>query len=194
MSNTETVADDQDTGAQPAVDDKGAQGQSLDETLNAIDGEFDKDTKGSRTEPDQDNVKLADLQSKVDQMSTQMTDSDINKAVDVIAESIDKEVPKPALKGMLSNMAVDDPRITKAFENRYNDPKAWQKVLGAATKTIAKEFANLPDKQLNDDRDAVSNAVRGASNTTSKDETPNLDKLSDPEFETYKRTGELPGQ
>lgn len=186
MENEETVVEDQVTEPQAAETDAGAQEPSIDDVLSEFDKEFSNDKK----EPEQvDTDRLAQLEERLNFMENQSTNSDINSAVESISKEIDANVPKRALRGMLNDMAIEDPRLANAFANRYQDPKGWNKVLKAAAKSIQKEFSGLPDKQLTDDRAAVTAAVRGASKTTVEDEAPNFVGWSDSRFEHWKRTG-----
>lgn len=184
----EAVVNDQESASQTTDGDLGAPEKTLDDVLSEIDKEFDKDLQVPETQKDEDNSELTELRSTVDHLMSQTTNQDIDKAVEEISSSIEANVPKSALRGMLNDMAVTDPRLRKAFENRHSDSATWNKVLKAASKKIQKEFSGLPDKGLTDDRDAVSAAIQGASKTIVDDEAPNFKKMTDAEFEEYKLT------
>jgi hypothetical protein len=181
--NEEAVVEDQEVEAQPTTNDEGAQENSLDNVLSEIDKEFEQ--VNQRHESDSETNDVQELRDRLSYLENQSTNTDINKAVQSISESIDKTVPQRAIRGMLNDMAVEDPRLARAFSNRYSDPKGWDRALKAASKEIRKELSDLPDKELNDDRKAVTNAIRGASKS-SEDEAPNFTKMSDVEFQEWK--------
>lgn len=185
----DAVVNDQDSASQTTDGDLGAPEKTLDDVLSEIDKEFDKDLQAPDEKQDtEDNTELTDLKNTVDHLMSQTTNQDIDRAVEEISSSIEANVPKRAIRGMLNDMAVTDPRLRKAFDNRHSDAATWNKVLKAASKSIQKEFAGLPDKSLTDDRDAVSAAIQGASKTIVDDEAPNFSKMTDAEFEEYKLT------
>ena len=185
----ETVAKDTDTASKTTVEDQGAPEKDLDTLLSEIDKEFDQGTKASETKSTTAPDDVAQLKQTVSYLLEQTTRGDIESAVESVSKTLGDElkVPRRAIRAMLNDMAIEDPRIRKAFDNRHKDTVGWNKVLKAAAKSIRNEFSGLPDKQLTDDREAVAATIRGASKTTSQDDAPNLNAMSDQEYETWKR-------
>lgn len=183
---TQAVVDDQGTESMTAESDVNAQEPSIDDILSEIDKEFESGTKTpERKVASSGGDDIAELKNTVDFLITRESTTDINKAVEKISGEIDVKIPQKAIKGMLFDMANEDKRISDAFDNRYNDPKTWDKVLKAVSKEIGKEFKGLPDQKLSNDRELVTAAVRGASKTTVEDEAPDFSKMSDAEFQNW---------
>lgn len=182
----QTVADKSNEASKTTSDDSSAQ-DDLDKVLNEIDQDFDKDTKVPEKEADTKKDDISDLRSTVDYLTSQVESNDIEKAVESISGALDVQVSKRVIKAYLNDMAIDDPRVRKAFANRYKEPATWARVLKGATKAIRDEFSNLPDKQLTEDREALAATVRGSSRTSSEDEPPNFSRMSDREFDEWKR-------
>jgi len=185
------VAGEVESESKTTVETKGAQ-DNLDELLSAFDQEFTKaipEQKAAQQPVANDDV--SQLRSQVDYLVTQMTSGDIEKAVDSLAHEMgeDVSIPKRAIKGMLNDMAIEDLRLRRAFENRHNDPTSWKKVLKGAANAIRKEFSNIPDKKVNEDRSAIAAAVRGASKTKVDDEAPDFRGWSDQRFNHWKMYG-----
>lgn len=189
MSTEKAVADEPKVESQTTTEESGAQVDDLDKLLDSFNKEFDQGTKEA-PKVDAKDTTIAELTSRVDYLMNQMNSTDVDKAVDAVAKHIgeDLTIPKRAIRGILNDMAIEDPRLRKAYENRRSDPAGWNKVLKAAGKAIRNEFSGLPDKKLTDDREAVAATIRGASKTSSsEDDTPNFSKMSDSEYEEWKR-------
>lgn len=94
--------------------------------------------------------------------------TDLNKVVEEIAEAV------PALKGkdrvvqgLLGAYAQQDQRIAKVWEQRKQNPAAWNKTLNVLKKEIAKEFDFMADPQLSENVKAAK-ASRDQMATTQK--------------------------
>lgn len=185
----QTVAEKPNEAAPQTSDDSGAQ-DDLDKILSEIDQDFEKDTKVPEQKVDKEKDDIAALKGDVDSVVSHLENIDIEKAVESVSSALDVQVPKRVIKAMLNDMAIDDPRVRKAFANRYRDPQTWKKVLKGAAKNIREEFSGLPDKQLSDDREALAASVRGASKTQVEDGPPDFSAWSDRRFEHWKRTGQ----
>ena len=191
MENEETVVETTQEASQTTSEVKDAQVPDLDSILSEFDKEFDKSFKGQVT-PDPEQNEVSELRKTVELLVHQTSSGDIDKSVDFISSQMGSEatVPKKVIKAMLNSMAVDDPRLRNAFDQRHADPARWNKVLKSAAKSIQKEFSGLPDRKLTEDRDAVAAVVRGASKQTkTEDEAPSFKGWSDNRFNNWKMTG-----
>lgn len=183
-----TVAVDSEVAPPETTTGQGAPDE-LDAILSSVGEEFDKETKPPVSEPKKTD-EVAELRSRVEYLVSQSENGDIDKAVDSVSKTLEVQVPRKAIKGYLNEMAIEDPRIQKAFQNRHKDPVAWNKVLKAASKRINDDFKGLPDKALTDDREALAATIRGASKTsTVEDEAPNFSGWSDNRFNHWKMYG-----
>lgn len=187
MNDSKTVADEDKAASKTTVEDSGAQVDDLDKLLDSFGKEFEQGTKVPEVDPK--TVEIGELKKTVDYLLNQTNSGEIEKAVDAVAKHLgeDSNLPKRAIRAMLNDMAIEDPRLRKAYDNRRNDPAGWNKVLKAAAKSIQSEFSGLPDKKLTDDREIVAATIRGASKTSVEDEAPNFSKMSDSEYEEWKR-------
>ncbi len=184
MSDKDVVADNTQVDPQDTTDDTGAQTDDLDTLLNEIDSDFDK---GTQVAPETD--KDPELSAKVDYLLKQQENTAIAEAVSSVQgglKELEVSAPDEAIEGMLNQMAIKDPRFMKAFQERDQNPGQWNKVLGAATKSIGKKFGDMVDKSLTDDRDSVANAIRGSSTTSEEDAPKNYNSMSDSDFEAEK--------
>lgn len=184
-----TVADVTDAGAQPAADVQGAP-EDLDTLLAKFDQEFDQGKKVA-TEPKTVD-KTAVLEESVNQLQKQLSNADFEKAIDMVSTELgDLKLPRAAIKGTLNGYANENPALVKAFENRYNDPTGWNKVMKATAKKMSKDFEGLVvDKTLTEDRSAIAAVVRGASKTAAPEgEAPNFSGWSDNRFNHWKLYG-----
>lgn len=184
-TDKDVVADDTKLDPKDTSLDSGAQtDDDLDVLLSEIDKDFVKDT-----EADPESKEDTELSNKVDHLLKKDEDAAIAGAVTSVQNDLrdlDVSAPDDAIEGMLNQMAGKDTRFKKAFQNRDESPEDWGRVLGAASKTIAKKFGDQVDKNLTDDRAAVENAIKGSSTTNEEDTSKNYKGMSDSDFEKEK--------
>ena len=161
----QTVA--QDDPETPAGEDIGAQDE-----LDTLLAQYDEGQEP--TEPPAEKPSEPVVDKRVDALLARERDNDINNAIDTIMDEVsDVQIPKSMVKGYLFAKESEDPRIGKAFDNRFSDPAGWNRILKGIAQEAKKEFKDLPDKAMTNDRNAVEAAVRGASST--KAEAPEVD-------------------
>lgn len=124
-----------------------------------------------------------------------ITRQDINKAIGVVRGSLDPDKYDDALvEGYLNALATKDPRLAAAWQNRHNQPQAFQKILAAVGREFQKKHGTMPDRQATEDREAVTAAVRGASTKAPEGKAPDFSRMSTSEFREahYKEYGYYP--
>ena len=185
MNNPEQTVVADDTGK----DTPAETGDALDSLLN----EYEEATQPKQAEPQQqsETKELLDyFKGQREADYAKQIDDDLKSAVDTVKEALGELPVKPsdrALRGILNEMAVEDPRLKNAFEKRHENPQAWGKVLKSAAKAIQEDFSYDPN--LTEDREAVAAAVKSASTATEADDQythESLSKKSDTEFEIWK--------
>lgn len=84
-----------------------------------------------------------------------------------------------------------DPRIARAWSNRFNDPSTFKAVFTALGEEARSILSNVPDKGATEDRDAVTAAVRSANTRAADpDDSPSardIASMNDAEFFAFKR-------
>jgi len=193
------VASEQDLARQEHSEDSGAQDdESLDSILDSIDQEYDQDTKPPKQQQDKDDPRVRQLEATVTELTERQLRNDIDHAVSTIAENLTVKPSNRVISGLLNEMAKEDPRIVRAFENRQNDPTTWNRLLKGVAKDIDKEFQSDVDTDVSENREALSRAVQGKS-TAKNDEDDEAKRFNrfatqatDHEIAEFKRTGRIP--
>ena len=167
--------------AVPATQDEGAS-DDLETLLN----EFQEETKPA---PKTDKVEEAVnwINEERARKAQEEVKSDIESAVKTIGDTLDLDVKPTArvIRGLLRDIAEDDPAIQKAFDHRYANPQAWASAQKRAARLIKEELSI--DQQTTSDRNAITSAVKSASTKQpTPEKAPNLSKMSDREFQQYK--------
>ena len=86
------------------------------------------------------------------------------------------------IESWIDGQAKDDRRLAKAWVDRAQNPKQFQKIVGELGRRFTKKFSSFPDKQATEDKDAVAAAVQGASTKAPEDKPTNYVGMSDAEF------------
>lgn len=190
MAENEVVADE--PGAAPAetVEEESAQTDetSLDELLDNFNSEFDEDTQPPESK---DNLSDADV-AEVKEFMTEYRQEQTNKAVSTAAKTViqalgdEVNVTEDTVVDLLYGRASRDKRFLNAFIQRDAKPKEWHKVLAGVASKLKDDLGGQIDQTITNDREAVANAIRGKS-TVTEDEPPNLNAMSDAEFNQWKR-------
>lgn len=96
----------------------------------------------------------------------------------------DLDVPDFAVRGWLSEIAEQNPKINEIWNNRQNDPKAAKKLLASLKNDFLKQGSKIKgvDPQATADREAVAAAVRGTSTKAPEPAAPKYGDMSDAEF------------
>lgn len=119
-------------------------------------------------------IKFAEAEMRRTQQET--FDRDVNAAVEKIrTEDAFKGLPEKLVRRMTIAYAFDNKGFDEAFQNRSDDPAAWDRALKQAASDLAEEVADLkreePDTSR-DDIEAATAAVRDVVEPSSEDEGP----------------------
>ena len=162
----QTVIDPNAQG-QPAAAEGDAQVDDLDSLLS----EFDSQTSQPTPEPQQSSSEVKELinymqQEKKEKEAARLNE-DLNATFTQVGEMLaDKGLPDYLVRGAVYEKAESDPRFRDAFENRGNNPQAWNRVVKALGAQVKRDLEAQPDPQLTADSNALAAAVRGSSQTT----------------------------
>lgn len=130
------------------------------------------DTAASQDKPEQKaeeplKDEIAWLKQERERTQAQRTREALDAAVSEIKG--DLEIDSELVEGWLDVQARKDPRLNKAWQNRHNDEAGYKRVLGALSKQLAEKFSASVDREATDTQEAVTAAVRSASNKTQDD-------------------------
>lgn len=124
------------------------------------------------------------LEGQAKEQQRKVEEADISKAIEKIQESVPVLKGKnTVVKGILGALASEKPAIMKVWENRYQNPNAWDKTLAAITKQVAKEFDFVSDPQLTESVRAAKASRDQMATTTKRGPNDQWDGLDSVEFE-----------
>jgi hypothetical protein len=124
------------------------------------------------------------------QISYEASQRDYDAAVQAIRGDADAELFSDGLMNTwIEHEARSDMRLATAWVNRKADPQTYRRAIDKlARKFNAEVVKRAPDRQATEDREAVTQAVRGASTKAPAGQAPNYAGMSDAEFrEAHKR-------
>jgi len=176
---TQTVTETADVTDQ-VTEDVGAQDE-LDTLLAQYDEAHEEPQKPTTTEQPQSHS-----DPRVEALLARQERTDIDNAVTKLKDESGTQLPDSMIEGYLRSKAIKDGRIDKAFNDRFNNPQGWEKVLKGLANDFKKEMESLPDSTLTANRDAVEAAVRSASSTkTAPEPAPDFSKMSKSQLDKY---------
>ncbi len=118
--------------------------------------------------------------------------ADVQKMVETVKDTspVLKDQSDRVVRGMLHDLAAEDPRFAQAFMNRGTNPQAWNDLLKATAKNLEGEFQAKDRGTMERNRLAVEASLRGRQ-TNIPPEQPmtnaDLSKMSEGQFRRYKR-------
>lgn len=175
------------------VDDKEEGSASEEPTLDQLLAEMDLgQVKREDTKTD-DGLKSEDIRALAEFARNQQAVEAERQQTEAIADAVkvakgDADIPDVIVSGYLREMAVKDPRIEKAFQERGQNPSAWNNALKALGKELRNTLGDKPDQEMTEDAEAVAAAVRSASTKTREttDDVPDdIGQYSDAQFEAW---------
>lgn len=189
----QTAVEQTDETAQQVSEAADAQDEDLDQLLT----EYESGTKAeSIPEPKAtaEADRVAQLESKVQQFEQMLTAREVNAALEDMAQQVkgDLQVSDRVVRGFIRDMAAEDPRLEDIFNNRASDPASFKRLVKSLGKSFAKEWsASQVDQAATEDREAVTQAVRGSSNKAPEgDAVPDFASMNDAEArEAMKKMG-----
>ena len=181
MSDDKTVVED--TDAKVADVEKRTDDVA---DLDSLIAQFEEGTTKeavSPPEPKQPAIDPATI-DRIKRVESRLLEEDINGAVKQVFG--DMKVASRVAKGWLDQVARENPAIAKAFLNKANDPKSWDKFAKALSKEAEKDFpVSKVDENATADHEAVAQAVRGNSTKVTAEPPPDLSKMSNAELRKY---------
>ncbi len=188
MTDTQTVAGESNAETKSQAEDKGAQEPTIDDLLK----EFEASENPTEQQTQKTDLKADDIREVVgyvreerEQKSRERTDTDVAAAADIVKG--DLGISKERVIDSLYGKANRDPRFLRAFQQRHENPNAWNSVLRKMHDELASDLKPKVDENLTDDRAAVEAAVRSQSTGSTEEPLPDLGSMSDAEFNEAQR-------
>lgn len=188
----QAVVEQTDAQETPATEADDAQ------DLETILAEYQNDSgQDSREESDDQETDSPNVAAELKELRARMerrereeiqakVQEDIGKSVSRIKDSLKDNaitVSDRIVRGVLNELAQEDPRILRAFNERYKNPQGWERVEAGIAKSLVSEFGI--DKSATESVNAVKSHVRGSQPT--REDEPRWESMSDSEFERMKR-------
>lgn len=135
----------------------------------SVQGELDALINEGATQQQPDLVKKVDrVVNYIDRQEAQVHNENFRADMDAAVKAVQEVIPEEAQKfltaelieGQLYKRAEDDKAVKKAFLERHSDPAAWQEAQKTIVGDFAKQFKEAPDKEVNEDREAVMAAAK----------------------------------
>lgn len=190
MTDEQTVVEEVKDEAKPSPETTNAQDESLEDLMKEFESvqEPPKEAKGEQVSEDiSEDVRW--IRAMREQEEAKRTREAIEQTIGALKDGIDCpiEIPNAWWEGRLDVAARQDPRLTQAWLARESKPEAWKKIQAHLKKQLESELSIRRD--LTDDRDAVTAAVRSASKAPARESVAHdFDNMSDAEFRRLERS------
>jgi hypothetical protein len=190
--NTQAVVDETKGAAQPAPAETSARtDDDLDTLLNEFDAAKPAATSTAQPEPRveaaPDKVANDTVLKEAEFIRSERFKRDIGETVKEVRGDLPADLYDDQLvQAWIDSRAMSDPRLGRAWAERYENPQAFARVKTALGKEFAKKYGRFPDKQATEDRDAVTAAVRGASTRAPEGKAPDYARMTPAEFQAEK--------
>lgn len=148
----------------------GTAGQSeTDAQAQSVQGELDALIEEGKTKPQPDLTKdIKKVVSYVEQQQMEQFNERFRTDMDATVKAVQEVIPEEAKKfltadlieGQVYKRAEDDEAVKKAFLERHTNPTEWAKTQKTIVEGFAKQFTETPDKEVNEDREAVMAAAK----------------------------------
>jgi len=150
------------TDGTPASSETVAQGQSVQGELDALINEGKTQQQPDLTKKIDKVVSYveADQAEKFNQRFRTDMDATVKAVEEVLPEEARKFLTADMIEGQLYKRAEDDEAIRKAFLDRHGNPEAWSKAKDGIVKEFKERFKDIPDPNVNEDREAVMAAAK----------------------------------
>ena len=199
-----TGAADTEQQSQTADEDKGTRGEEdLDSLLSEYNGSVSP-TNGENLQSGQqpDLLKtLKDVQTRLERTEREAQEREYRESMGEAVKSLQGEdlsyLPAEMLEGFLEIKARQDQRLRHAWNDRFANPQIFNRILKGYRNQLVELIGNRVDKNVTQDREAVTASVRGASTKGSdkpKYSQKDLDGMTDREFFEKYDKGEFSSQ
>lgn len=187
--NTQAVVDETKVPAEPGAEVTSARD---DDSLESLLAEFDKgnpkQSEPAKPEPRAEaanDVKdaTAEVLAARDEIRNERFQRDMNATIKEVRGDLPSDFyDDDFMVAWLDSMAKKDARLAQAWGDRNQNPQQFARVKAALAKDFAKRYGKIPDKQVTEDREAVTAAVRGASTKAPEGKSPDYSKMTDQEL------------
>lgn len=190
IEEQQAVAESPDEPVKPESE-VGTDAREQEDDLDALLNQYDTQTQPA-PEPKPETVEGTDsdlkyIRERMDAMDKKVADSefrsDMNSAIKQVRGELSAEILDDGfVEAYIDGQARGDPRLAKAWSERHANPQQYDKVLTSMGRNLAKKFANMPDAQATEDREAVTAAVSGASKQAPEGKATEYSGMSDGEY------------
>lgn len=187
MTQAEVESNNPETPQSSGEGDNAQEGVTLEQLLNEYDtpkqeaAPAEKPAAPTQAAPD---PVTAEMQRFIERQVKKDNNQALSEAAKQLREMSETNLETDFFEGQLHVAATKDPRIGDIFNNREENPKAWNDVVQALGKDLSKRLKNTgdTDQESTESWKAVEASVRSSS--TSRGEEPPIDwsSLSDHEF------------
>jgi plasmid stabilization system protein ParE len=169
-----------DATENPIADDRSTQ-----DDMDALLREYEDAPKEAAPQPESDMSDVVEyIRTQKAQSEAEQSEKDIKSAVDSLKQGLNVKIPDRLLRGAIHDKAAGDQRFITAYQQRHSNPTGWSRVLKGLQQEIINDFADTPDAQATNDRNAVISAVQGSTNKSPEPNSPqNFAKMSDADFD-----------
>jgi hypothetical protein len=136
--------------------------------------------------------RVGELEQAIAQMQHQQWLAEERADFDKVVSEIDEglrdfpDLPANFSRDWLMARGLDDPKLRDAFDGRRQFPRIWARAKQDAAAQLYKLASSRVDRQLSEDRLAVSAAVRGASSShTPAEPQPDMSHMNNAEYRKY---------
>ncbi len=130
---------------------------------------------------------LAHLQQVAEQASRERDRMDFDRLVDTLRRDF-PDMSQPHLETLLVGLHATNERMAQAWSSRYHNAHSWAGMVERIKSSLAAETARPIDRDATETRAQITAAVmRGGVPARRNDAMPNLNQLSDAEFDRFPR-------
>jgi hypothetical protein len=199
-ATTQTVVETTDAQPQAGTEvkaDARTEGGDLDTLLKSYDEQVKPKEPATAPEPQATSTATqVKPDPAVAELQQRFFRQDMNDLVKTVRGEVDPTMADDEfVEAWVDAQARKDPRLQQAWMQRHANPSQFEKVKAELGKGFARKFSKLPDKQVSEDREAVSAAVRGSTKPAPDDKPPNYAGMNNRSFadEVEKKHGFRPG-
>lgn len=165
----QTVTTNPDGTGAPNPD--GTSGGAPGDDLDTLMSEFDSQTTTTPQAPEpsqgaQQPTGLDEAVAFIHELKAKQAQEDLNKGLGDAVQAIKTEVgdahSDQVVEGLLHVFAKENPGVVKAFEERGKNPANWDRTVKALLPKVQEALGGRVDRNVSQDREAISAAVRGA--------------------------------
>ena len=177
----QTVVEESKAPAQPDAAETSARET---DDLDALLKEYETSARPPETQPEPKAApQKTDSGAELSDVRQYIFNQDMEKTIGKVRGGLDPDYFDDKLvKGWINEQAIDDPRLATAWQQRYANPKQYQKVVDQLSQKFAKKYGKMHDREATENREVVAAAVRGASTKAPEHKAPDYSNMSNPEY------------